>query len=289
MQDYNDARAGRDTRTAELAILQPTTPYAVQCVMFYIIALGFVLYSVGVFYVDATSGFDRDWRNLFLVQLFWLSMSAVNLIKAVKDKRDAKVWLDVPLEHRSEKIDHIVEVARGARVQQILVAISLLVSIGGTLLTVYYVFQPVEIFLRLAFLGCYANSVIQCFNFVKLDHDRNNLVERRKLERQRLYQLWTVLAFLGAAGATIGFSVFMAFQLVIFDRRIEFKERRREILGDPLSFIPWMYQTLSLVTMSIFSLTSALSLAKLVRDSGDASELKNSAQQFEGSRYSYRK
>jgi hypothetical protein len=288
VQDHNDARVGKETRTAELAFLQPTLVYTVQCVLFYAIALASVLYSIGAFFADVTHSFDTEWRNLFLAQLFWVSSATLNLIKVMKDRRDASVWLEVPHENRSEKIEHIADNAKGPRAYQILVVISVLVSIVGTLLTVYYLFQPVEIFLRLAFLGCYANSIIQCFNFVKLDHDRNNVVERRKLDRQRLYQLWTVLAFLGAAGATVGFSVFLAFQLVIFDRRDEFADKRDEILQDPL-LLPWMYQTLCLVTFSSFSLTSTLSLAKLVRDFGDAAEVKTSAQQFESSRYSYRK
>ena len=40
-----------------------------------------VLYSVGVFFTDATNGFDTKWRNLFLVQVFWLSSATVNLTK----------------------------------------------------------------------------------------------------------------------------------------------------------------------------------------------------------------
>jgi hypothetical protein len=285
LQDCIDARAGTETRTVELASLQPTLQYAVQCVLFYVIALGSVLYSIGVFFVDVPTGFDPEWRNLFLVQLFWLSSATVNLVKAMKHKEDARLWLEVPDAHRSEKIEYIIDVGKGARAYQIFVLISFLASIVGTALTVYYYFEPVEIFLRLAFFGCYANSIIQCFNFVKLDHDRNNIVERTKLDRQRLFQLWTVLAFLGAAGTTIGFSVFMAAQLVLMDRREEFADQRKEILQDPMLLL-WFYQTLCLVTMSIFSLTSALSLGNLVRDLGDAVKLKTSAEQFEANRRS---
>jgi hypothetical protein len=292
VQDYHDAKVGKETSTAELAFLQPTNAYAAQCVLFYVVALGCVLYSVGVFFTDATNGFDTKWRNLFLVQVFWLSSATVNLTKAIKDKRDSRLWREVPDEHRSEKIDHIVDTAKGACAYLFFAAISILVAIGATMLTLFYVFMSVNPIIRLCWLGCYAASIVQCFSFVKLDHDRVQLpaVDRRRFLTP-FYQLSTVVTFLGAAGATIGFGVFLVINLVMMNK--EFEAEHLEMQQDALPFfalrLPFMYQTLSIITMSIFTVTSFLTGAKLVRDHWDAVEVKTSAGQFDVSRYTYRK
>ena len=200
MQDYDAAKVGREKGKAELAFLHPTLPYAVQCVGFYIICIASVLYTIGIFVADVFSGFDANWRNLLILQVIWLSTVIANLIQAMKDKSDASVWRDVPPEDRPEKIDHIVEAAEGSRAHQVVVVIAFLVSVGATALSLYFVYTELPDGLRIVYFGVNANSMMQSFNFVKLDHDRNNHVELKKLKRQKVYQCSTVLTFLGSWG-----------------------------------------------------------------------------------------
>lgn len=232
MRDYLAANVG--AWSLDTSFVAPTAAFAAQTVVFYFIALGCAINAV------ASVEMSLQWRGLIGMLLVWITSSSMHLAKTMRDSRDADLWLKLEEDQHSLRTEYITNLAKGTPAYQALVWCSFLLSLGMTLGWMWTWEEEVISLAGKGFFSvCFLFSVVSCFHFAKLVRDREDPIEQMKLAKNPAFQFLTIVSFLVSVAITAAGCLFV--------------EAQTE-------------QTMFLFTGFVFSVTSALALAKLVRD-----------------------
>jgi hypothetical protein len=239
MRDY--LAAGVGGWSLEMSFVAPTMAYAGQTIFFYLVALLSAMHAVAS--VDMTA----QWRGAVCMLLVWITSSSLHLAKTMRDKRDADLWLKLENDQQASRIEHIANLAKGTPAYQGLVWVSFLISVVMTLAWMWTWEEEVLTLSGKGFFSvCFLFSVVSCFHFAKLVRDREDPIESKKLAKNPAFQFLTVVSFVGSIAITGAGCVFL--------------EAKTE-------------QNMFLFTGFIYAVTSALALAKLVRDGIESATL----------------
>jgi hypothetical protein len=219
----------------------PTTSYAAQTILFYVIAL----LSAGS--AVASVEMDGQWRGVIVMLLVWITSASMHLAKTMRDTRDADLWMKLEKDKRPYRTEYITNLSRGTISYQVLVWLSFIISTGVTLGWMWTWDEDVISLPGKGFFSvCFIFAVVSCFHFAKLVRDRNDPIEKLKLAKNPAFQFLTVVSFVASVGMTL-VGCFM------FEARNE--------------------QTMFVFAGFSYAVTSSLALAKLVRDKIESSTL----------------
>jgi len=184
-QAFTLTRVSRDWATFEKTdIAKPTAAYFGQVVFFFLAALGLSLYSL------VTNVEILEWQGFYAMSVLWGTVSALCLSKAVRDRNDANISSELPLETRKARLPEILRVCRGTVEYKIFVWMSALFAVGlmlGLMWTWDAEVMVVERkgFVSVCVLWCEASS----FHLAKLVRDRNDPMKAKELKAQFAFQI----------------------------------------------------------------------------------------------------
>lgn len=233
LRDFHLGRSG--TASPEVA---PTLAYVVQVLVFFALALACAIYSLVIMSVA------QEWQAFFAMMILWLTLNALCLSKAVRDRQEANDVGGLDLEVQKRRLQYIWEICLGTPEYRLMLWFSTLASIGVMLGTMWTWSDDM---LALERKGYVSGMVLWClfssFHLAKLVRDRGDPKKATELRSQLPFQILVVASSLLSAGALIGGACAM-----------------------PLAF----RQRLFLITGACFAITSAFYLAKHVRDRHEA-------------------
>jgi hypothetical protein len=129
VQAFTLTRVSRDWNTFNIGnTAKPTLAYFFQVVAFFIIALGFSIYSLA----RSVSGVV-EWQGFYAMSLLWATVSALCLSKAVRDRNDAGIFAKVPVESQAQQFIEVLRICNGTLEYKVFVWMSALASLGAML------------------------------------------------------------------------------------------------------------------------------------------------------------
>jgi hypothetical protein len=189
-QSFTLTRVSRDRSTFSASdIARPTLAYFIQVMVFLLAAVVMSVYSV------ITSATVTEWRGFYVMSLLWATVSALCLSKAVRDRSDAKIFLNLPAEERQARLPQILRICRGTLEYKVLVWMSAVVSVILMLGIMWSWDAETLVIERKGFISvCLLWCQVSAFHLAKLVRDRADPQKSPELGKQLPFQVLVVLS-----------------------------------------------------------------------------------------------
>jgi len=243
-QGFTVAKSLRDYHLGSLdsmADVKPTNAYMVQVLLFLVLAIGCSFYSL------VALAITPEWQAFFAMIIVWIMLNVLCLSKAIRDRHEASSFGGLPLHTQQSRFQHILIMSTGTKEYMAMLWLSTILSISLMLGIMWSWSGKILAIERKAYIsGMILWSIISSFHLAKLVRDRADPVKSNELKTQIPFQVLCIASSLLSFGALLVGAFVMPLEL---------------------------RQRLFLLTGTCFTTTSALYLAKHVRDRLEAKAL----------------
>eukprot|EP00931_Biecheleriopsis_adriatica_P095743 TRINITY_DN69356_c0_g1_i1.p1 TRINITY_DN69356_c0_g1~~TRINITY_DN69356_c0_g1_i1.p1 ORF type:complete len:344 (+),score=59.51 TRINITY_DN69356_c0_g1_i1:142-1032(+) len=199
-QAFTLTRVSRDWSMFGITDLaKPSLAYLVQVAGMFIIALGLAIYAC----------FDvvqiEEWRGFYGISLLWVTISALCLSKAVRDRADAQRSSELPAEAHEVQFALISRACSGSLEYRVLVVACALLGLGVMLGLMWRWDNETMAIERKGFISvCVLWCEVSAFHLCKLIRDRADRNKTKELRQQLPFQLLVIISSLASFGLLIG-------------------------------------------------------------------------------------
>jgi len=208
-QSFTLSKVSRDFLSVrEDNIARPTLAYYFQVLFFWVIALVSSIYSA------ATISDIKEWTSFYMLDLVWVTVSAICLSKAVRDRSEADAFEKVGESLRPMALLEMAPIIRGTCMYKVFVWISCL---GSTVLMMILMWTwpksslstERKLLLTVGDLWC----LISVFHVAKLVRDNADRAKAKQLKKQVAFQVMIWASMLGSSAVVIGAIAMMPLEL----------------------------------------------------------------------------